>query len=138
MAVYPNPKRGPKGSPRTPEAIERDAAMFPMDSLHQLIRHSNADHKRETIAFGRRLESILGRAYLFAIWKNLIKCRSERKPDRSTPAMRLGMTETRWRWERVLARRLFPARIRASKASMKLYRKLWTPQLPALDRKHTA
>jgi hypothetical protein len=55
--------------------------MSPVDHLHQLLRHSCADHKRETIAFGRRLESILGRAGLMAVWKNFIKARSERASD---------------------------------------------------------
>jgi hypothetical protein len=138
LSIYPNPKRGPKGTARSPEAIARDLAMFPVDALHQLIRHSNAEHKRETIAFGRRLESIVGRAYLTAIWKNFIKSRSERRPDRTTPAMKLGLTDTRWRWERIFVRRLFPARLRVSESTLKLYRKQWSPHLPALDRKHAA
>ena len=51
--------------------------MFPVDQLHQLLRHSCADHKRETIAFGRRLESIGWVALnLLAVWKNFIKARS--------------------------------------------------------------
>ena len=138
LSIYPNPKRGPKGSPRTAEAIARDAAMFPVDQLHQLIRHTCSDHKRETISFGRRLESILGRAHLIAVWKNFVKSRSERKPDRTTPAMRLGLADSRWRWERVLTRRLFPARERVSESALKLYKKGWTPHLPLLDRKHAA
>lgn len=138
LRAYPNPKRGPKGSPRTAEATARDWAMFPADQLHQLVRHSCADQKRETISFGRRIESILGRAHLMAVWKNFIKPRSERKPDRTTPAMRLRLAETRWRWERVLSRRLFPARVRPSTAALKLYWKRWTPHLPELERKHAA
>lgn len=138
LRVYPNPKRGPKGSPRTAEAIARDWAMFPADQLHQLVRHSCSDQKRETISFGRRIESILGRAHLMAVWKNFIKPRSERKPDRTTPAMRLGLADTRWRWERVLSRRLFPARVRPSTAALKIYWKRWTPHLPDLERKHAA
>ena len=138
LRVYPNPKRGPKGSPRTAEAIARDWAMFPADQLHQLVRHSCSDQKRETISFGRRIESILGRAHLMTVWKNFIKPRSERKPDRTTPAMRLGLAETRWRWERVLSRRLFPARVRPSTAALKIYWKRWTPHLPELERKHAA
>jgi len=78
LHAFPNPKRGPKGSPRTAEAAARDAAMFPVDALHQFVRHTCADHKRETIAFGRRLESIIGRLQLMAVWKNFIKGRSER------------------------------------------------------------
>jgi hypothetical protein len=138
LRVFPNPKRGPKGSPRSPEAIERDFVMFPVDQLHQLLRHSCAAHKRETIAFGRRLESILGRAHLLAVWKNFIKSRSERKPDRTTPAMRLQLTDARWRWERVLSRRLFPGREGITETARAIYQKRWTRELPQLDLKHAA
>ena len=138
LRIFPNPVRGPKGTPRSRDAVERDFAMFPVDQLHQLLRHTCADHKRETIAFGRRLESILGRAHLMAVWRNFIKSRSERRPDRTTPAMRLGMTDTRWRWERVLSRRLFPERERVSASARTIYRKRWTRSLPELRRKHAA
>ena len=138
LSDYPNPKRGPKGSPRSPEAKARDWAMFPVDQLHQLIRHTCADHKRETLSFGRRLESIVGRAHLVAVWKNFIKGRSERKPDRSTPARHVGLADKRWRWERVVTRRLFPGRAAMSASTLKVYTKTWTPRLPALERKHAA
>ena len=138
LSVYPNPKRGPKGTPRSPEAIARDGAMFPVDQLHQLLRHTCSDHKRETISFGRRLESVLGRAHLMAVWKNFIKARSERVPDRTTPAMRLGLTDGPWPWERLLTRRLFPLREPVSPSGRKLYEKRWTPRLPALALRHAA
>jgi transposase-like protein len=138
LQVFPNPVRGLKGTPRSPEAVRRDLAMFPVDQLHQLLRHSCADHKRETIAFGRRLESILGRASLMAVWKNFIKARSERGMDRSSPAMRLGLTTERWRWERILSRRLFPRRELASASALRIYRKCWTPALPQFHRRHAA
>lgn len=136
LRVFPNPVRGPKGTPRAPEASARDRAMFPVDQLHQLLRHSCADHKRETIAFGRRLESILGRAHLIAVWKNFLKHRSERKPDRTTPAMRLGLAEAPWRWERVLSRRLFRQREIPTGPGLRLYLKEWTSGLPALGLRH--
>jgi hypothetical protein len=138
LQAFPNPERGPKGTPRSSEAVRRDLAMFPVDQLHQLLRHSCSDHKRETIAFGRRLESILGRAHLMAVWKNFIKARSERAPDRTTPAMRLGLTDERWRFERVLSRRLFPHRERVSGSALRVYQKRWTPTLPKFDRRHAA
>jgi len=138
LEAFPNPVRGPKGSPRSAEAIARDTAMFPVDQLHQLLRHSCADHKRETIAFGRRLESILGRAHLMAVWKNFIKARSERAPDRTTPAMRLGLADERWRWERILSRRLFPTREPVSESALRIYRKRWSPALPELGLKQAA
>jgi len=138
LQVFPNPRRGPKGAPRSPAAIRRDLAMFPVDQLHQLLRHSCSDHKRETIAFGRRLESILGRAHLMAVWKNFVKARSERARDRSTPAMRLGLADARWGFERILARRLFQSREAMSGSTLRIYRKLWTPGLPPLNRRHAA
>jgi hypothetical protein len=84
--------------------------MAPVDQLHQLLRHTCAEHKRETIAFGRKAASILGRLFLTTVWKNLVKGRSERRPDRPTPAMALGLATAPWSWRRVLATRLFPDR----------------------------
>ena len=108
--AYPNPPRGPKGSPRSAAARARDAALFPVDLLHALWRHSCAHHRRETIAFARRINAAVERGYLMAVWRNFVKGRSERKPDRTTPAMRLGLAEQPWNWPRVLARRLFATR----------------------------
>ena len=138
LQAFPNPVRGPKGTPRSPEAVRRDLAMFPNDQLHQLLRHTCADHKRETIAFGRRLESIIGRASLMAVWKNFIKARSERAPDRTTPAMRLELADQRWRFDRILARRLFPSREPVSESALRVYQKLWTTALPSFYRRHAA
>ena len=94
--IHPNPKRGPKGSKGTPEARERDRAMFPIDSLHGFTRHSLKGHARETISFGRRSEAQLERAYLFAVFRNLVKRRSERRPGSITPAMWIELTDVRW------------------------------------------
>jgi hypothetical protein len=132
MEIFPNPKRGPKGSPRSLEAIERDFAMFPVDQLHQLLRHTCSDHKRETIAFGRRAESILGRAHLIAVWKNFIKRRTERRPSDTTPAMVVGLTDAQWTWARMLSRRLFARRERVSEIAKQLYAKRFTADLPEL------
>ena len=127
---HPNPERGPKGSQRSAKAVIRDRAMFPADLLHGLLRHSLAAHKRETIAFGRRLNAILERLFLTVVWRNFVKHRSERRPDRTTPAMRLGLTDRPWPWTRVLGRRLFPARERVDSEWMRLYRRAWpTPEL---------
>jgi hypothetical protein len=52
--------------------------------------------------------------------------------------MKLGLTDTRWRWERIFARRLFTKRLRLSESTIKLYWKQLSTHLPALDRKHAA
>jgi hypothetical protein len=129
---YPNPPRGPKGSPRSPRAIARDRAMFPVDLLHKILRHSVAHYRRETIAFNRRINAAMERLFLTAVWRNLVKKRTERRPDSSTPATRLGLTEERWNWKRVLSRRLFYDRIELPEPWPLLYRRGWTtPLLPA-------
>jgi hypothetical protein len=132
---YPNPKRGPKGTPRSPEALRRDSAMGPVDHLHRLLRHSLAHHRRETIAFGRRLNALMERLFLAAIWKNFIKGRSERNPRSPAPAMTVGLTPTRWSWARVFARRLFVDREALTEVSLELYRRDWlTPVLTSNTR----
>jgi len=123
--VFPNPPRGPKGSPRSPEARARDEAMFPVDQLHALMRHSCAHHRRETIAFARRVNAAVERAFLMVVWRNFVKWRSERKPDRSTPAMWVGLADEAWSWSRVLARRLFPGRVLVPEPWKKVYRRDW-------------
>ena len=133
---YPNPPRRPKGSRRSARAIARDRAMFPVDLLHGLLRHSLAAHKRETIAFGRRLNAIVERMFLTAIWRNFVKGVSERRNDRTTPAMRLGLTDQPWKWERVLGRRLFPDRERLDGVWLELYRRDWTTPELASNTRH--
>jgi len=129
--VHPNPERGPKGAPRSPEARRRDVAMFPSDLLHMLLRHSLAHHRRETIAFGRRLNALMERLYLFAIWRNFVKGVSERRNRAETPAMILGLAREPWSWARVLARRLFPDRLPVPRSWIEIYRREWiTPGGP--------
>jgi transposase-like protein len=134
-AGFPNPKRGPKGAARSREAIVRDRAMGPVDHLHRLIRHSLAHHRRETLAFGRRLNALMERLFLAAIWKNFAKGLSERDPRSPSPAMTVGLTRSRWSWSRVFARRLFPDLESPAEVWLELYRRDWlTPALPANTR----
>jgi transposase-like protein len=123
--AYPNPPRGPMGAPRSREARVRDVELFASDLLHSLIRHSCAHHRRETIAFGRRLNALLERAALLAVWRNFVKRRSERRRGVATPAMLLGLARDAWNWPRVMARRLFPSRVRVPEPWMKTYRREW-------------
>ena len=131
LEVHPNPVRGPKGSPRSPAALARDRALYAVDQLHALLRHSRADHKRDTIAFGRRLNAIMERLFLATVWRNFVKGRSERRPDPTTPAMRLGLSDVPWTWRQVLSRRLFPQRARMPRVWRDLYQRDWTT--PVLD-----
>ena len=131
IEIQPNPVRGPKGSPKSPEALARDHALHTVDRLHALLRHTRPDHKRETIAFGRRLNAIMERLFVATVWRNFVKGRSERQPDPVTPAMRLGLARHPWTWRQVLSRRLFPKRHHLPGLWRDLYRRDWTtPVLP--------
>ncbi|HEV8701161.1 MAG TPA: hypothetical protein VGV60_07820 [Candidatus Polarisedimenticolia bacterium] len=137
LSAYPNPVRGPKGSRRTLEARQRDRAMFPNDQLHRFLRHSQAAHRRETIAFGRSYNGLVDRLALFVVWRNLVQARSERHPRDGTTAMRLRLTTRPWSWGQVLAERLHVGRIQAGHEVMRHYRReLVIPSLPN-EQRHT-
>ena len=136
LTRYRNPPRGPKGSPRSPEARRRDRAMFPVDAWHALIRHSAAHHRRETLAFSRRINASMERMFLMTVWRDFIKQRSERKPDPTTPAMRIGLTDCRWDWRRVFSRRLFLKRETLPPAWLELYRRDWVSPMLGSNTRH--
>ena len=119
--IYPNPRRAGKRAPRSLAVRKRDAAMFPVDQLHALIRHSLAHHRRETIAFCRRVYGMIERLVLAMLWRNLIKAYSERHPAGGTAAMKAKLTDKRWTWRAVLARRLFPKRFELDPYVQALY-----------------
>ena len=136
LACHPNPKRGPKGAPRSVEARVRDAALHPVDQLHGLLSHTLACEKPETLAFGRRLNAVMERIMVATVWRNFIKGRSERRPDRSTPAMHVGLASRPLSWAEVLARRRFPARTRIPRVWWELYRRAWTTPVLGSNTRH--
>ena len=85
--------------------------LFPVNLLDLLIRHSSANHKRETIAFSKRRQGAAYRLAILLVWRNYLKSVSERRQD-PTPAQRLGILKRKLRIDDVLAERLFPTRIR--------------------------
>jgi len=110
--------------------------MFPVDLLHALLRHSVAHHRRETIAFGRRLNALLERLFLAAVWRNFVKKRSERRPVPVSPAMQVGLARELWTWRRVLSRRLFRCRESLSTIQRTLYDRAWTTTLLPRNLRH--
>jgi hypothetical protein len=83
--------------------------LFPVNLLDLLIRHSSANHKRETIAFSKRRQSAIERLWILVVWRNAMKSFSERRRD-ATPAQRLGLLQRRLGVDEVLAERLFVSR----------------------------
>jgi hypothetical protein len=81
--------------------------LFPANLADLLIRHTGANHKRETIAFSKRRQGALYRLAIWQVWRNYLKWRSERRRE-ATPAQALGLVERRLTLEEVLGERLFP------------------------------
>jgi hypothetical protein len=94
--------------------------LFPVNLLDLLLRHNSANHKRETIAFSKRHQSVVERAALLIVWRNYVKLFSENHGG-GTPAMRIGIREDPVRWPELLGERLFPSRVRLPKPWSEYY-----------------
>ena len=81
--------------------------LFPVNLLDLLIRHSQAGHKRETIAFAKRRAASAERLAIFVVWRNYIKGRREKERDSPTPAMCRGVASRPLEPRELLSRRLF-------------------------------
>ena len=83
--------------------------LFPVNLADLLLRHTGANHKRETIAFSKRRQGALYRAAIWLVWRNYVKSTSEKRRD-APPAVRLGVVARRWTVLDVLRTRQFPWR----------------------------
>ena len=95
----------PSRARRTPQN-----PLFPANLADLLIRHSSANHKRETIAFSKTRAGAIWRLAVFVVWRNYAKSFSE-KSQGETPAQALGVLDHKCSVEELLARRLFPTRV---------------------------
>lgn len=84
--------------------------LFPVNLSDLLIRHSSANHKRETIAFSKRRQSALYRLAVWGVWRNYMKGRSENR-RLGTPAMALGLIGEALTARAILQERLFPEQV---------------------------
>lgn len=96
--------------------------LFAVNLADLLIRHSGANHKRETIAFSKRRQGAVERLAIFQVWRNFIKPYSERRGG-GTPAERLGILKRALRVADVLSRRLFVTRLALPQRLMRYYRR---------------
>ena len=84
--------------------------LFPVNLADLLLRHSSANHKRETIAFSKRRQGALYRAAIWMVWRNYIKSRSENRRD-GPPAQVLGLVAEALTVKKILSERNFPDRV---------------------------
>ena len=86
-------------------------ALFPINLADLLLRHSSANHKRETIAWSKRRQASAERLAVFVVWRNYLKGRREKVRGSPTPAQVRGMLGHRLAVGELLERRLFVSRI---------------------------
>lgn len=110
--------------------------LFAINLLDLLIRHSGADHKRETIAFAKRRQMAIWRLWVMLVWRNYMKWVSERARQ-DTPAMRLGLLRHRVGVKALLKERLFVARVGLPKRWQAYYWGKTVTRLIPNGRRHT-
>ena len=84
--------------------------LFEINLLDLLIRHSQAGHRRETLAWPKRRQGSAERLAVLLVWRNYVKWRWE-KGGRRTPAMLKGLFTRRLSVGEILKERLFRTRV---------------------------
>ena len=108
---------------RTPGVAARTAGnpLFPANRLDSSLRHNSANHKRQTIAFSKRHQSVVERCAWLIAWQNYTKPFSERRGG-GTPAMRIGLKDRPIPIREILKQRLFPERVQLPAEWARYYR----------------
>lgn len=118
----------------TPSKSARTAGnpLFPVNRQDRMLRHSGANHRRETIAFSKLRAGVIERAALQALFMNFLKSFSERRQD-PTPAERLALVDHKLTVREVLQARLFPGRIALPEEARRYYeRRVATRRIPQM------
>ena len=84
--------------------------LFPVNRQDQMLRHTGANHRRETIAFSKLRMGVIERVAIQVVFMNYLKSFSEKRQD-ATPAQRLGRIDHKVTVRETLRERLFPSRI---------------------------
>jgi hypothetical protein len=84
--------------------------LWEINLLDLVIRHSSANHKRETIAWSKRRQASSERLAVLLVWRNYMQGRREKSRSSPTPAMARGMVPCRLTAPEILQDRLFATR----------------------------
>ena len=97
----------------TPGSAHRDRnnSLWAVNLLDLLIRHSSANHRRETIAWSKRRQSSAERLVILLVWRNYMKRRREKDRRSPTPAMQRGMMDRPLEISELLSERIFRTRV---------------------------
>ena len=121
----------------TPGKQHRDQhnALWEVNLLDLLIRHSTAAHKRETIAWSKRRQSSAEKLAVLQVWRNNIKRRWENGPP-ETPAMLRGVTNQVLTVRDIMKERLFRTRIELPESWDRYYKRGVETAALAVNRRH--
>jgi hypothetical protein len=109
--------------------------LFVVNELDLLIRHSQSNHKRETIAFSKRRQASAERLAVLQVWRNYVKSRWEKTPG-ITPAMLKGLLTRPLSVKELLTQRLFPDRIELPPRWRQYYERLVSTREYPRNRRH--
>jgi hypothetical protein len=98
--------------------------LFPVNLLDLLIRHCQAGHRRETIAFAKQRVSSAARLAILLVWRNYVKGRREKVRGSPTPAMVRGIASRALQVSELLEQRLFYAYTRLPRRWKCYYQRL--------------
>ena len=106
--------------------------LFPANRQDLMLRHSSANHRRETLAFSKLRAGVIERAAWQVVFMNFLKSFSEKTQD-PTPAERLGIVKRKLGVRFVLRERLFASQIALPEAWRRYYERLVpTRRIPAM------
>ena len=96
----------------TSSELRRDFGnpLFEVNLLDMLVRHSQANHRRETIAWSKRRQGSAERLAILLVWRNYVKYRWEKR-CRQTPGMLAGLTASPLGPKEILKERIFRSQV---------------------------
>ncbi|RKZ11073.1 hypothetical protein DRQ50_14030 [bacterium] len=109
----------------TPGSAKRtkDNNLWEANLADLVLRHSSANHKRETISWSKRRQNSSERLAIYLVWRNYMKGRREKERGSPTPAMVRGMLDRPLTVDDILGERLFATRIELPSRWRKYYDK---------------
>ena len=118
------------------ERRDADNPLFPVNLADMLVRHSSANHKRETIAWSKRRQASSERLAVFLVWRNYMKGRREKVRGSPTPAQARGMLDHRVEVGELLERRLFVSQSRLPARWLEYYWRTVSTRVLPRQRRH--
>lgn len=114
------------------EARTAGNPLFAVNRQDAMLRHSSANHRRETLAYSKLRAAVIERAAWQALFMNYLKSFSEKRRD-ATPAQRLGQATRKLTVREVLRVRLFPSRMALGPELRRYYeRRVATRRIPQM------